>query len=317
MRVLQEINIEFNRIIEDKKAKVNADIDVAVKNKLFFAKLITDKYKDDVYPNDILNYILNVSNNPIAHFNTDKVRVLFAMNDIRTILKTNLRLDISKEIFNIYNGFKDAVEKESIATLKLIDLENTNLNDRAFRYLYRKYFENVSYKLLETGHIYNFYRAGIYIKIKSKIRKGNKLKPDWGESLKLLKLLAENHNPELAKRYANKDITKQDFINEMKSITYNETTNPNGKKWIVYCNKDLDHWLIINRHHSTIKNSQYLHITPTNYIINETKSQVDFVKNAKSVKEIIYSGELGFRDKIRALENFDMAFCLNTYDNGN
>lgn len=302
-------------IIAAKELELNDKLEVTVRQKLMFAHLMITKYKDFVYKNSISDYVSHVMSLPVKHFNSDKVKMLYKGFNVVDILKQNAQSEESRKTINVYTNFRNSVANEVTLTNELQLYVDANINKRAAKYIYRKYYENVSYQLFATGQKYIFSDSRVYLKIVGKKRVGNTKTPDWGKSLKLLKLLAVTLSPSLLNEYTNKSISKVEFIDGMKEFVYDKVTNRKGIKWIVYDNKTFDHWLIINKYYCNIKGGSYLKVTPTNYIINETKSQIDFVNNAKSVDEIIYSTEVGFRDKLRALENFDMDFCLNTYTN--
>jgi len=316
MTTSQAVYKKYNDRIDASTALVAEELNSVSRGKVMFAKLILNKYSETTYDNPVFNYIKYVLATPTQYFNPNKVELAYKDFKVSDHFKINTyTTDTNREVINIYNSFKKAVIKEAELNAQIREYNNSKISNRVFMYLYRKYFESVNVELLRTGHSLMFIKSNIYIKIKGKTRLSKAGKIDWGESLKVLKILAKDINPEALKEYESKTISKVEFLAKMKPLLYNKEDNPKGSKWIVYDNKTFDHWLIINKSMCTIENGTYLQVTPTNYVTNETKSQTDFVNNAKSVEEIITTRELGLRDKIRALENYNMDYCLNTFDN--
>ena len=187
-------------------------------------------------------------------------------------------------------------------------------------YIIRRYFFQVQQSLL-LGESYTFsgIKATIMIygkhKLKSKYNFAQYRKvEDWGASMKFLIEQSKTLDENAYNLYKAKLIRKKDFLKLLRPHLYSYD-NPNGLKWIIYSEKDFDLWLILKTKISKFKPIKIYSITPTNYINNETRSQLDFSSKVKEINEIIESEILGFRDKIRALERFDMEYCLTTFKN--
>jgi len=131
-------------------------------------------------------------------------------------------------------------------------------------------------------------------------------KIDWGESLKTLEAIAKDKEEtrEILDSYKIKVIKKKQFIAQMKSYVYSEE-HPNYPKWLVSIETDINPYWHWSRIKSNVKNKHLFSFTPTNFVQNESRSQLDFIKTAKSVNDIIDTNLLGCRDKVYALLRYD------------
>jgi len=180
-----------------------------------------------------------------------------------------------------------------------------NIEYQLYYRIVNTFYTRVSISLL-NGFEYNIYNVGI-LRVASKkanLSRGVKFKIDWGESFKLLKYYANKHYPSIYKDYIEGILNKRAFIHTLIPYTYNETTNPDGFKWLVHLHKEENAWLMFQKKRI---NPDY-NIIPSNFIMNETRSQVDFTNNAKSERDILESGQLGFRDKLNCLLRFDPTY---------
>ena len=170
------------------------------------------------------------------------------------------------------------------------------------------YYASVANRLFK-GEEYVINRVGtIKVVCKgNKLSTGVKFKVNWGESFKLLKLFASKNYPQIYAEFLNRTIDKRTFIDRMKPYTYDEQVNPTGFKWLVHLHKRESLWLILYKKHIDTK----YNIIPSNFIMNATRSQIDFTNNVKSTDEIIESNELGFRDKLNCLVRFDPNYINN------
>lgn len=170
------------------------------------------------------------------------------------------------------------------------------------------YYFNVSNKLL-IGEEYVINGIGVLqvVSRKGKISKNVKFKPDWGESLNLLKLFAKKNYPDIYNDYQDHIISKQCFIERLKPYCYNPDTNPTGFKWLVHRHDPSNAWICLYKKRI---NNDY-NIAPSNFVMNETRSQVDFTNNINSVSEIFETNQLGFRDKLNCLNRFDPEYINN------
>jgi hypothetical protein len=172
-------------------------------------------------------------------------------------------------------------------------LQRYKIPYRIYRTIIKSHNRQIARKLL-NGYIYTVGETvgQIYIK---KIRRIFSIQGkeatkniDWGETKKLRKrLLDAGHS------------------------LYNPDTNPNGKKYLVYYDSDYMYWYWWQRRASNIPNHYLYTFTPTNFINTADRSQLKFVKEAKTKDDIIDSELLGNRDKLYCLVRFDPSHGLN------
>ena len=289
----------------------------------FYGILIIEN-KDKFYPSPIIDDIENciLAKKPVL---TRKVylKMMNVDNNIHTNFTPMFCDPKNRDVIIIYLDEFIKHYHSKIQTIKEISLLNkikpaTELN---LQYFISRYYFYVQQSLLYGER----YRLGtiqsslfIYGKSRRKKRYNNVLlrkTEDWGASLRYLKQQAETINPEAYNLYSKKYISKSEFLQRMRPFLYNKLTNPNGLRWIIYCNKEFDHWVIFRHTYASNKMIRMYSIIPSNYINHTSKSQIDFTNNCKSVDDIITTEMLGFRDKLRGLERFDINFCLNTYKN--
>jgi len=319
------VGFEYTSIINNKIELLKSKLEDATRNRKIYEKLILIN-KDKVYPNDILSYVSDVYHNK-KQYNKFKIIELFNVkngqyrNKINSILYNNVSNDEFRLIYSYYVNFMEYSILESNLDLKLEKYERLNISSATISYLFKIYFWYISIGLLRSrSKIQLPYNVNIrvYGKNPNNARKkynNNSVSVDWGESLKVLINIAKEIKPDLYNAYINKNIKKKDFIQSMKPYVYNKELNPNGKKWIVKRDKDFNLWIVIWSRFSNLKNIRNYSIIPTNFIATKDRSQIQFANNVKSIDDIITSRELGFRDKLRVLERYDINYCLNTFDN--
>lgn len=330
------VSYEYEKLRLKKVEEYTEKFNHAVRNRKIYEKLILDNEKY-VEPNEIINYINDVTIHKTKQYNKFKIKELYKSYKFNEVNEDSRDFDIIKLkinnfilsedsdkhrlIFSYYYNFMRYVILESDLDLQIEKYENLKLSNNMLVYLFKTYFWCVSNELLLSGEKYELpYNVTIKVVGKNKNYSRKKYKTkyekvDWGKSLKTLKSIAKDIDIDLYNSYINKSISKSLFIEQMKKYTYNKDTNIKGKKWLVKSTSDYNLWLVIWSKYSILKNISNYSIIPTNFIINETKSQIDFTNNVKNIKEIISSKLLGFRDKLRALERFDLNYCLNKFEN--
>jgi len=283
---------------------------------IYFKDLILH-YQKEMYVNPFIKDLLNSDNEiKVSNKSVEFVQSLMLHNDISSILKTNINKDIIlvyiKGFIQNYDNLKDAHYLYN-NSVKFRDIPNYTL-----MYMLRVFYNNVEQSILR-GHSFRLNRVEATIKIINKQRKkpqhDNKIlrkTEDWGASMKFLKEQSKSLDFETYTLYDTGKINKREFIKRLKPHLYSND-NKAGLKWIIYCTKDSDHWLIINHKYSTIPNIRFYSITPKNDISTAEQSQIKFTEECNSVDDIIDTKLLGLRDKIRALERFDLDYCLNTF----
>ncbi len=324
------IAIKYNNLVSNEIIKIKKLIDDAIRNRKIYEKFIII-YRNEVYNNSILNYINDVQAGLIKNYNKFKLEKLYNVSDITNVNSVKIKINSlqlssiqaekSKLIFSYYYNFMKYAILESNLNLRLEQYEIiSSISDSMVIRLFKLYFKLISIQILKTGKFLLPYNIHVKIRGKSfsRIEKkyGNKNRNvDWNKSLKTLLSIAKDANINLYNKYINKDIKKNEFIQQMKPFVYNKDTNPTGLKWIVKRDKDFSLWLVLWTRYSSLKNIKFYNIVPTNFIANNSRSQIQFTKDSKSVDDIIRSNKLGFRDKLKVLERFDINYCLNTFDN--
>jgi len=217
------------------------------------------------------------------------------------IAKTQIITNYFKSIVSLF--LEEYNLEEYIRVLKLSDLDYKTY----YRILISYYF-NVANKLLR-GEKYVIDNVGLLQVVTRPgiVSKHMKFKPDWGESIRLLKLFAENHHPDIYNDFINKTISKAAFIEKLKPYCYNEETNPTGFKWLIHRHTPTNAWICFYEK----KIDTRYNIVPSNFVMNATRSQIDFTNNIQSISEIFETHELGFRDKLNALVRFDSNYINN------
>ena len=329
---------EYTAIMKDHINSLNIKLEDIVRNRKIYEQFILDNI-DKVYPNKIINYINDVNKNNKSYNKFKLLEILglksskelsdsyMQKNYIDKILYYSGNNDDSRLLYVYYHNFCKYVIDESNVILEIEKYENLILNDRVISTLFNNYFFEVSKELLKPNHISYTLPYNIHIKVISKDKNDARKKynrtydtVEWGESYKTLLAIAKEIDIDVYNKYKNKEIGRKELKELLSKYLYNKDTNPTGKKWLVKSDKDNNLWLVVHSKLSNLNtNSTYnilnYGIVPTNFIVNETRSQVDFTNSVSNVTEIIDSKLLGFRDKIRALERFDFNYCLNTFDN--
>lgn len=322
---------EYSRLISSKLEKLELDLADASKHRLMYEALIIIN-SNNIYSNNALIYINDIRSNKGIYI-INKLRKAFNINStinvdlqldtyLNSIVTGSIQNDEAKIIKMYYKLFYKNAVKEILLNERICKYKRYSFDKNLIMYLFREYFKYVGHELLRFNN-HEFYTLPkdvmIAVKGKSKIKHGEKYgykrKVDWGSSFRTLKVIANNNYPDILKRYTDNIIKKNEFIKEMSKYTYNEKTNPNGKKWLVYSNLDSNFWLVIRSRFSNLSGIRNYNIVPTNFIENKTRSQIDFTNEVKSVEEIITSNLLGFRDKIRAIERYDYSYLLNNLRN--
>jgi UDP-N-acetylglucosamine transferase subunit ALG13 len=286
-------------------------------NNLNYFKDLILYYSKEMYSNPFIKELIEFkSGMKISNKSLNFINSLISHNDIGSILKSNT----NKDILLIYiRGFiKSYDELLDAQYLYNNSIKFKDIPDSTIMYIIRSFFSTVEQSILR-GNSFRLNRVEATIKIVNKVRKkskyGNKIlrkTEDWGKSMKFLKEQAKTLDFETYTLYDTGKINKREFIKRLSPYLYSPT-NKNGLKWIFYCDKDSDHWLILSHKYSTIPNIRFYSIIPKNDIATAEQSQIKFTNNCKSVDDIIDTRLLGLRDKIRALERFDLDYCLKTF----
>ena len=204
---------------------------------------------------------------------------------------------------------------EFINIYRLEELKNIylkcNIDYQTYYRIINSYYNNVANALLK-GIEYIMFGVGnlLVVSRRCKLSKGIKYKVDWGESFTTLKEYAKNNHNDLYTLYIEKKLNKRAFIIAMSPYCYDKDKNPNGFKWIVHMHKDQSAWLIFYKK----KISTIYNIVPSNFVMNATRSQVDFTNNINSIDEIYDTNQLGFRDKLNCLLRYDINY-INRFPN--
>jgi len=214
-------------------------------------------------------------------------------------------------ITNYFKSFVDIlISIYNLNNIKKL-YESCNIDYQTYYRLITTYYNNVANSLLK-GEVYILFGIGRLNVIcrRNTLSKTTKYKVDWGESLKVLKEFAKNHYPAIYKDYIDKIINKASFISSLKPYLYDEKNNINGFKWLVHLHKDYSAWLVFTNK----KINWNYNIVPSNFVMNETRSQVDFTNNITSINDIYNSNQLGFRDKLNCLLRYDFNY-INKFPN--
>ena len=305
-RDIDDLTHRLNRIIR------NRDLAIA---------MIVES-RDKVMPNKLLEYCINLKNGIKKH---DYMTLVKTFNYLR---KHDTQLDILKiehkntDVEKLVRIYYNNVYSYTIDERNLSDRINNltkllTINGKAIRHIHKTYFKLASYNMLKGNELYLFGDISANVRGKSRLvnqKKYNRniAKVDWKASILTLIAISKDLNLDFGTKYINKELSKKDLISSMKPHVYSKSS-PNKPKWLVYDNKNFDFWLDLFKTRCKLENSSDYNIVPTNYIMNETKSQIDFTNNCKSVDDIIYSDLLGMRDKIKALERFDVNYCFRTF----
>jgi len=331
------VSNEYIAIINNRINLLNAKLNDVVNQRKVYEQLILSNL-DKVFENKIVAYIKdNIKNNKqynkfklLSIIDETEKFVLYdnnKINFIKDIIKPKSKSDDNRIIYVYYHSFCKYVVLESNILLEIEKYEPLLLKKKTLTTIFKEYYWEVSKELLKK-HIRSYMLPlGLYIKVIFKDRNvarkkyGVKnIKIDWGESYKTLIAITKKVDISIYNKYINKEITRKDLVSLMSKHLYNEKDNPNGYKWLVKNNKDNNLWLVLSRKYVKLNSDNNISIenygiVPTNFIVNETRSQIDFTNSVSSIEEIIDSKLLGFRDKIRALERFDMNYCLDTFSN--
>lgn len=326
-KVVSETVSEFKLSYSESIAEYKSTIDSLDNELEYFANLILG-LKEYMYPNDLVIDLVKCKDERIIL--TRKTYIKFkdlvsTPNNLNPLINNGEY----KEILNVYiKAFMKAYRLRHEANRSLKRLVKFNsIKDFTLQFIIKRYFLQAQ-KALLGGSNFELIKAKALISIYGKSRKKKKYgyailrkTEDWGESLKFLISQSEKLNNDAYVKYTSKLITKREFFGLMKPYLYS-STNPKGLKWIIYSDKDLDHWVILKdvsmpnvsppRQYGFVAN---YNITPTNFVQNEGRSQIKFTNECKGLFDIIETEELGLRDKIRALERYDFNYCLKTFKN--
>lgn len=314
MSNVQDVIKQYNHILEVENNATQRKIDQAKRLTLLYGKLVLahrDKYK----PNIITDYINEVFNQEEILFQYKKSYNLFKGMTLTDYIYANATADTTRIITSYFSSFKKAVFEWMDADDKMQALSFQDIHRKVVIAIFKRYNWHMGTQMLQNGIHYPI-GHNLRLRINVKSRDNNLLvgrkrqKVDWGASFKNLKKLLDEQAPELMSKYDNKELNKRQLIDASKTILYNAKDNPDGTKWLIYDDKDIDFWLILKDYNATGKYVRFYGVTPSNYIINETTSQADFLKSVKRKEDIIYSNLLGYRDKIVMLEKYDISHCL-------
>ncbi len=325
------VGIKYIDILNDKINNLKLKLDNATRNRKIYEQFIL-KCEKDVHSNSILDYVKSKNAGIYKSYNKFKLSELYKLyvdkfNTSKFLIhnipiKGVIRDEQNKLIFSYYYNFMKYAISENDLDLEIEVYENLTFSPSFISLIFRLYFKHIGLLLLNKGNSYSL-PFKILLKIVSKNASLSEVKyhkirnVDWKASLDTLLSISKDIKPNIYKSYINKNINKKEFIQSMKSYTYNKIDNPTGKKWIVKRLKDYNLWLVLISRYSNLTEFKNYNIVPTNFIINKTKSQIDFTDNANDIDEIITSKLLGFRDKLRALERFDLTYCMNTFQQFN
>lgn len=170
----------------------------------------------------------------------------------------------------------------------------------AFTGILKMFNKKISYDALKGKNAYLGTRVG---KIKIVRKKTSRTKIDKKESFVELVRLSKEIAKSVYDRYEKGIINRNEFVVEMKAHTYSKE-NPKKPKWLIYRDLDfLPYWVIdLN---SELGDKWKFKFTPTNFVTNETRSQIDFTNNCSNIEDILTTEQLGNRDKLFALLRFD------------
>lgn len=297
---IKQSYIRFQKDINERINSFTSEIDINLSR----VEYISAQLKFVGESHNLRNDLYKVVND---YYTKDIIPELDYLNEV------NFKALESEEWFISTNPVISAYFKSFVNTLiyiyNLRYLKNLyelcNIDYQTYYRIISNYYNNVANSLLK-GEEYIIHGVGKLkvISRRMKLSRTTKFKVDWGESLNVLKEFAKNHHYNIYELYINKKINKQSFIHALKPFCYDEKTNPTGFKWLVHLHKDYSAWIIFCNKKI---NSNY-NIVPSNFIMNETRSQIDFTNNIKSIDEIYNSNRLGFRDKLNCLLRYDFNY---------
>ncbi len=313
--IIRQYNILLEQDIEDAKARLEES-----KTKTYtFGRLILTHHS--LYRrNPATDYLKQVLSSENGEFEYRKSYMLFVKKSIKDHLFGNLNSDDNRMMIAYMYQFKENVLEYAKAITELKELPQQAIANPTITYVHQRFNWNMGIQMLRHGIRYPV-GNGFTLSIKYKHRSNRdyvgkpRQKVEWGESFKLLKLLLKDVKPELLEAYEQKEISKGEMIYQSKKYFYNAETNPNGKKWIVFDDKDFDFWLVIYKNKSKGEYAKFYGVTPVNYILTENQSQLQYIKKVTDIEDIITTKELGFRDKIVMLSRYDVSHCLNLFAN--
>lgn len=226
------------------------------------------------------------------------------LDDSIEILKNKKRDNAENVLIDVYRKRKHSLEKIITECKQRVELYtfSQDLVYEEYRAIVGMYNEHQCVNVLK-GREWNLSSTLGVLHVKNKEAKfkhinPNIMKVDWGESMKYLQEICSKDFPELLSKYKNKDITKQEFINEYKKV--------GTKKWFIYRNDSINSWWNWRRFNFTKSYRRTLfNFTPSNFVNTKERSQLAFVKSAKSIDDILWCRELGNRDKLNMLNEFD------------
>ncbi len=202
----------------------------------------------------------------------------------------------------------DSIKEELSIYKQLNKLAKPNIN-----YCVKQYYFSVQ-KAILCGHVYTFSGIKFRLYIRGKYTSNNhnngkpRLKVDWGESLKYLKEQAKKLDSKLYELYNSKYITKKEFIDRMSKYKI---------KWHIYITKTLNYWVRLDTSNSTLNLASLYSIVPSNFIGNESRSQIQFTTDNNSIDAVIEYENMGLRDKINSLQRVDSKYCKKTFEHAN
>lgn len=297
---IKESYIEFNNIINDKIKHIDEELQINFNKANYISVQLRHVGESHGLKSELYNFISNFYNDQV-------LPELSYLQDINFKLLESEEWYVSKNVTinSYFKAFTNILLY--IYDLKYIKALYTRciMDYQSYYRILNLYYNNVANSLLKgNGYIMPGIGKLKVISRRMKSSKLTKFKVDWGESLNVLKEFAKNHHFEIYDLYINKKINKQAFIHALKPYCYDEKNNPNGFKWLVHLHKDYSAWIIFCNKRI---NPNY-NIVPSNFVMNETRSQVDFTNNIKSIDEIYDSNRLGFRDKLNCLLRYDFNY---------
>jgi len=322
---------EYNIIVTDKLDLLNTRLASATMNRKLYEKLIL-KSEEIVCKNKILS---TIKANTKSYYGENDMYYMFKTTKLISnsnnvvnpdVVVYNSNLDYNKLILTQYENFKKYVYSEQLFREKIYKYELLQLSDRTLKYMAKYIFKHIAEFLLSTGKVFPLpYR--ILLKIIGKRRDiqfkkygVRKSKVDWNESIKTLIAISKDIAPLIHTAYINKNITRKEFMGQMKPYTYNKDDRPNAPKWIVQDTNEIDFWLTTNTKYSSLNNSQKYVVVPNNGVaikmgtdLGIERKQSEFMKLVKDKQEIITTNYLGFRDKLAMLAKYDLEFCKEVY----
>lgn len=322
----------FYRIIIKKKiSAIEDELKTVVKSRLMYEQLIL-KNESKVFPNKILNHLKQHAGEPYTAKEADKLFKKVSLHAVDTLTRSdddasiisNHKNEEQNIILIYYDKLKKFITLEIYLSMDLVKYKQLSINDTTLRYLTASWFKMAAKRLLTNGknlvfpHKINMFVKGKY-KSFARVKYGNtKERVHWGNSYDTLKAIAERDAPIIYKRLKDKIITRSQFIIDMKPYVYNLTSS-NRPKWIVKGGTDFNLWLIAYSRYSELGNARHYSIVPTFYMsasledLGIERNKKAFYSTITSRDDIVHSSKIGFIDKLRMLEQFDMEYCLDTF----